>query len=102
MNPLARPRSALSYPLDGHTEPSHSLPGDCDRLGARVDEDEAAAELRRHRPERPAAGEGIQAPIAPAARGLDDPPEDPLGFLRRVAGLLPPRRRDDGVPPDIG
>src|SRR4051812_4356032 len=76
-------------------------PGDVDRVRALVDEHEPPPELRRHRPERPGAGEEVQAPAARPRRRGHHAAHDPLGLLRRVARALGAVRRDDGVPPGV-
>src|SRR5262245_24132379 len=72
------------------------------RLRIRVDEDVAAAELGRGCAERPASGEGIEAPVAFPRGRLDGAAEDAERFLRRVTGFFLPGRRDDRVPPNRG
>ena len=67
-----------------------------------VDEHGVAAERRRDRAGRAAAREEVEHPIARPARRLDDPAQDALGLLRRVAGLLATGRRHDRVPPHVG
>ena len=66
-----------------------------------VDQQVAAAELGGDGAERAAAGEGVEAEVAGARRGLHHPPHDPLRLLRRVAGLLPPGGGHDRVPPRV-
>ena len=78
--------------------PAHHL----DRIGARVAEERAPARLERRRPERAAACEEIEAPVALPRRGRHDPPQHTERLLGRIAGLLAAGRRDDRVPPDIG
>lgn len=54
-----------SYPGLRTTKLPQTLARHDDRLRARIDEDEAAAQLRADGAERPRAGEGVEAPVAP-------------------------------------
>src|ERR687891_132745 len=74
--------------------------GDRDGLRVGVHEDEAPSERGAHGAESAAPGEGVEAPVPGAGRGLHHAPDDALGLLRRVPRLLPPGRGDDRVPPD--
>src|SRR4051812_45623697 len=69
---------AAGSPLGGRFDPEAPL-HPLDRLGVVIHKHEPPAQLGRHRPERPAPGEGIEAPVTRARRGLDEAPQNALG-----------------------
>src|SRR5207248_832849 len=67
-----------------------------------IDQHEAPSQLPAHRAERARAGKWIQAPPARSRGGRYTALYDPLGLLRRIAGLLATVGGDDRVEPNVG
>src|SRR5579884_402033 len=73
-----------------------------ERDRARVDQDEAPAELPADGAQRARPGERVQAPTARPGGGGDDPAQHAFGLLRRIARLLAAVGGHDRVKPDVG
>jgi len=86
----------------GRSVRAEPITDDGDRVRAGVDQHESPPEFAADRPERPGAGERIEAPSAGTRRRGHHPPQHPGGLLRRIAGLLGAVGRDDRVKPDVG